>query len=196
MTAKLIYKKEFDWIVFEVWNDKPDFSFKQVHQIHSPLIENFQDASNEIKADGIFFTKEELKEKPIAIKTADCLPILIWEEDRGFFLHAGWRGLYENIIENAKTSYDKAFIGPCISQLNFEVTSEFKEYFPNSSNFSSRAEKLFFDLVAEAQQRIYKLNSQANVEDSGICTFSNLDYNSFRRNKTQKRNYNIVKFKG
>lgn len=196
MPAKLIYKKEFDWIIFEVWNDKPDFSFKEVHQTHSPLILDFKEANNDLKADGISFFKEELKTSPIAIKTADCLPVLLWSEDKGTFLHAGWRGLYEKIIELKANQYERFFIGPCISNKAFEVTSEFKGFFPESAHFQERDQKLFFDLVAEARDKIQKTNSQAIVEESGICTFSNLDYNSFRRNKTTTRNYNIVKFKG
>ena len=42
----------------------------------------------------------------LAILTADCCPIFIFDIDSKFIacLHAGWRGVYKNIVKNASIS--------------------------------------------------------------------------------------------
>lgn len=64
-----------------------------------------------------------------AILTADCLPILIWNQAGTEIaaVHAGWRGLAAGVIENALSQFQSpadqlaAWIGPAISQSAFEV---------------------------------------------------------------------------
>ncbi len=74
----------------------------------------------------------------IAVKTADCLPILIKHHDCVMALHAGWRGLAGDIIGEANKFLqakglrieDCEFgIGPCISSQSFEIGPEVVEAF-------------------------------------------------------------------
>lgn len=190
-----IFEKKFDFFTFEVWDDRPTFQFKEVHQIHSDIIVSFNEASNEIKADGIYFTKNELKQMPIAIKTADCMPIILWNKNEAVFIHAGWKGLSTGILKNFNFIPTNAFIGPSICKDSFEVTEEFQENFPESK-LISRNGKLYFDLSSEASSQLIKNYKNINVLDSTICTLKNLEYNSYRRNKTHIRNFNIIMFKG
>lgn len=193
MANKLLYQS-FSYFDFEVWDNKPEFSFKEVHQIHSPLLLEFKIASRHLKADGIFFQKEELEKSAIAIKTADCMPIVAWNETEGVFLHAGWRGLKEGILKKFNFTPTNAYIGPSISKESFEVTSEFQEYFPKTKLINHEG-RFYFDLQTEATRQLREINKNIFVQDSRVCTLKNLEYNSFRRNKTHIRNYNIIRFK-
>lgn len=64
-----------------------------------------------------------------AVMTADCLPILLCNKkgNEVAAVHAGWKGLADGVIENcchhmnSSTSDLMAWIGPHISQKNFEV---------------------------------------------------------------------------
>lgn len=82
------------------------------------------------KADGIYTTEKLV----LAVKTADCLPILLASTQCRFAmaLHAGWRGFTAGILKNALAiarQFEKpesliACIGPAISLPAFEVGRE------------------------------------------------------------------------
>ena len=76
---------------------RPDVVFfcKQVHS--ATVIEwQAQLATNSVAADGVFTHEHQ----PIAVITADCLPILIATEDGAMVaaVHGGWKGLQGGII--------------------------------------------------------------------------------------------------
>lgn len=202
--ANLIYKKEFSNIEFEVWDDRPqleELEIIQVHQIHSDIITRFHKGNtldNNIKADGIITKLDILEKKFLAIKTADCLPILLMNKEEVALIHAGWKGVEQQIylqevIKQMKPSY--CFIGPCISKNAFEVQQDFTKYFQNSDNFIYKENKIYFDLISQVKQELLGQFPQLIVEDSGLCTLEDKKFNSFRRNKTTKRNYNILKLR-
>lgn len=67
----------------------------------------------------------------LAIMTADCVPIVLYQPSTGQIaaIHAGWQGLANGVIaataerfESPKPIY--AWMGACISQLNYEVSKE------------------------------------------------------------------------
>ncbi|MFG1493595.1 polyphenol oxidase family protein [Halobacteriovorax sp. ZH4_bin.1] len=191
--AKLLYQKKISDYLFEVYDDRPDFDFDEVKQIHSSIVVGTP-ASNNNEADAII---SGLKlERPLAIKTADCLPIVVIGKSGVANIHAGWRGLAEQIILNDEIKEiepEIILIGPHISALNYEVSEEFKQIFPNSQAFAVIEGKLTFNLEMELRAQIAKKFPNAHVISTNICTFENLNYNSFRRNQTTKRNYNILK---
>ncbi len=64
----------------------------------------------------------------LAVQTADCVPILLWSE-AGVIgaAHAGWRGLYDGVIEAVVSQMEHlgatditAEVGPCISPAAYE----------------------------------------------------------------------------
>lgn len=71
------------------------------------------------------------------ILTADCLPILISNQQgtEVAAIHAGWRSLAAGIIGNTIAAMQSApealnvWLGPCISQLHFEVGQDVKQAF-------------------------------------------------------------------
>ncbi|MCB0356265.1 MAG: polyphenol oxidase family protein, partial [Bdellovibrionales bacterium] len=96
-----------------------------MQQTHSNKIlefTSFQDYS----CDGLTTTQKNVF---LAIRTADCLPIVLIHDQRIFAIHAGWRGLVNSILQATK-SYSQfnhktmAFIGPHIAWKSFEVGLE------------------------------------------------------------------------
>lgn len=85
----------------------------------------------------------------LAVKTADCAPVLISSPAAVAAVHAGWRGLQAEIIpatiqtlcdEFGQTPEDLHLaLGPCLTQPHFEVENRFREYFdvPNAARYFS-----------------------------------------------------------
>lgn len=85
-------------------------------------------ASEEIpvEADGLYTNQPRLA---IGVLTADCMPVVIFNDRELAVVHAGWRGLFGGIIQNAIKMFSKkpnqAFIGPSIKQCCYEVGEDF-----------------------------------------------------------------------
>jgi copper oxidase (laccase) domain-containing protein len=176
---------------FETWTTKPDLPFLHAHQVHGTDIASPETLPCE--ADGIFVSWEKLNH-PLAIKTADCLPIAIEGEQGVIFLHAGWRGLANGILAKPEIEMIKpnnVMIGPSIKECCFEVSADFKSNFPESPFFKEIEGKLFFNLQEEAKRLIIKRFPQVLVQMSLNCTCCDERFHSYRRNKTTERNWNL-----
>jgi YfiH family protein len=174
---------------FCVYRNKPDFDLLRVKQTHSNIVLDEKNC-NELEADGIAGNSKT----PLAILTADCLPILLLGENGHAMIHAGWRGLQNQILNNdliKKIKPTYAFIGPHIKAHNYEVQEDFKLNFPNPDVFKKLNDKIYFDLLAVAKTQLKKLFPEITIEDSGLCTFSDLNFHSYRRDKTTERNWNV-----
>ena len=90
-----------------------------------------------IKADAIITNQKKL---PIAVLTADCVPVLLYDYEKKIIaaIHAGWKGAYRGIIKNVINFMCKkgcnpkniiGAIGPSITQKNYEVKADFKKKF-------------------------------------------------------------------
>lgn len=103
-----------------------------------------------------------------AIMTADCVPVLFCD-DAGTVVgaaHAGWRGLAAGVLEatvnemNVPPSKIRAWIGPAIAPINYEVGEEvrevFKTYDPKANGFtpSGTPGKWLCDMYFLVNQRL------------------------------------------
>ena len=100
---------------------------------------------------------------PIAVLTADCAPILIYDNKIKMIaaIHAGWKGAFKGIInrvikfmikKGCRLENITAVIGPTISAKNYEVQDDFKKKFikrekKNIKFFKRKKNKLYFDLT-------------------------------------------------
>lgn len=86
------------------------------------------------QADGLFTREPNI---PLAIMTADCLPIFLRSKDgqEVAALHGGWRPLNRNIIANAVSLFSvpsndiEAWLGPAIGPNQFEVGQDVVDVF-------------------------------------------------------------------
>jgi YfiH family protein len=134
-----------------------------VHQIHSNkfiFIDETYDNKKKPKADAIITNRKNF---PIAVLTADCAPILIYEDKMKMIaaIHAGWKGAFKGIIakvikfmikKGCKLENITAVVGPSISQKNYEVKDDFKKKFiqkdkKNYIFFKNKKNRLYFDLT-------------------------------------------------
>lgn len=182
---KPVFKKVLGDFLFESFIGKPDFDFHQLSQTHSAIVRPAP-CGNTLEGDGIVGRKHSL-----AMKTADCLPIALIGMKGQALVHAGWRGLQQNILSSdliKAIAPTHAFIGPAIHKCCFEVTEEFQAHFPQRTIVEGH-----FDLIAEAQDQIRHLYALEAI-DSVICTCCDERFPSFRRDKTTQRIWNILRY--
>jgi|JI10StandDraft_1071094.scaffolds.fasta_scaffold196702_2 YfiH family protein len=150
----------------------------------------------------------------LAIKTADCLPVMIHDSDnnRVAAIHAGWKGVAIGIVpktvkqyfENSKTL--RLFIGPHIMKESFEIKNDVLEQLKNSLptntwpkvDIETKGDKFHIDLteIVEFQIKSQFPNIQFTVEKANIDTKITEDYNSFRRDSTNAgRNISYIRLK-
>ena len=160
-----------------------------LHQIHSNKIvyinKNFKFSKKKIKADAVITDQKKI---PIAILTADCAPILLYDKKRNMIaaVHAGWKGAFKNIIKKViKFMLDKgcrekniiAVIGPCIQFKSYNVRENFLKRFlkKNESNkifFKNIKNTIHFDLPNFIKSQL-KSSKITNIEAIKIDTFDN-----------------------
>ena len=139
----------------------------------------------------------------LGILTADCAPVLLADPKAKVIgaAHAGWKGALgeggRGVLEATLDAMEKlgaqrdrisAFIGPCISQANYEVGWDFRDRF---LGLGLRNRRFFLPSDKEGHYRFdlpgyvaYRLTAAGagSVEMSGICTYPPENgYFSFRR---------------
>ncbi len=173
-----------------VYTKRPEFSFIEVNQTHSDINISSDQITNDTNADGIIsFTKTH---PPLAIKTADCLPIVVLGKKGKAIIHAGWRGVASKIFikdEILKLEPYYIFIGPSIQKKSFKVTEEFILNFSDGDRYYNDDH---FDLHAYTKDHILKVLSQVKIEDCSIDTHGHDDLHSYRYSQTSERNWNIL----
>ena len=153
------------------------------------------------KADAIITNQKFL---PIAVLTADCAPILIYDDKIKMVaaIHAGWRGAFKGIInkvvnfmikKGCKTENMTAVIGPSISSKNYEVKEDFKKKFikkdkKNSLFFRDGKKKLYFDLTKFIHSSLKVINIK-HIDNLKIDTFD-IKNNFFSARRALKLKHN------
>ena len=159
-----------------------------VHQIHSNkfiyISKNSKFSRKKLKADAII--TNQIKQ-PIAVLTADCVPILLCDYKKKIIaaIHAGWKGAYKGIVSKVinfmvkKGSLKKnliAVIGPCIGRKSYNVKKDFEEKFlkKNRKNrifFIHKKNSIYFDLPNYVKTQL-EFNKITNIDMKNIDTFN------------------------
>lgn len=191
-----------------------------VNQVHSNNVHIVADTMDHkiATADALVTVKKNI---PLAIMTADCLPVVIAGFDGSVVgvAHAGWRGLLDGVLENTVKAIKEvsdntvlqAWIGPAISSKAFQVGGEVQQAFVSknqalenyfvhidepeaSKRLNPLGEKIFYlaDLVGIAKSVL--LNSGvAMIETSDECTYNQSDrYYSYRRDGRTGRQVTVA----
>ena len=158
-----------------------------MHQTHSSKFifigQNFKFNKKRIKADAVLTDQRNI---PIAVLTADCVPILLYDKKRNIIaaIHAGWKGAFKGIINNVinfmlkkgcKKNNIIAAIGPCIGRASYCVKEDFKKKFlrkdkKNKIFFYNRKNIIYFDLPYYVKSQL-KLNKISKIDMKNIDTF-------------------------
>ena len=143
----------------------------------------------------------------LAIMTADCLPILICNQQGTEIagIHAGWKGLANGIIENTLKKMDSpaselmAWIGPAICQECYEVGDDVRDMFLSNYAFAADYFKKFnnkwlINLPYLAEKILSKEKIQA-IYQSEACTYENKNhFYSYRRDGQTGRMASLIWF--
>ena len=114
-------------------DSKSIFLLKQMHTSKIFFInKNFKNSKKKIKADAVVTNQKKI---PIAILTADCVPILLYDSKKKMIaaIHAGWKGSFKGIIKKVinfidnfdtkKSSFNKDKAKDCLHAFKFNNIS-------------------------------------------------------------------------
>ncbi len=178
----------------------------KMNQVHSADCLYIDSIPNEAPSvDALITDKVGLK---LAVKTADCAPILIADTHRHLVaaVHAGWKGAFQGVIENTILKMIElggnpkdmvAGVGPHLQIQSFEVSPDMRALFPctESHFFTEENAQIHFDFDAYVVYRLRRTGIPT-IESVGIDTYSNPNYNSYRRNPNNPaRQLSIIEIK-
>ncbi len=115
-----------------------------------------------------------LKNVVIGVNTADCVPIVLFDEAAGVIaaVHAGWRGAVAGIAVNtlkkmveigAKVENVKGYFGPSIGECCFEVGEEVACRFPDEFVVRRDGEKSHVNLSGFVKHQLEKEGVKAET---------------------------------
>jgi YfiH family protein len=193
--------EQFDWLAHG-FGTKWSKSFGScgnlatLHQIHSNVVVDAAGRSGCLgEGDALV---ENTPGRLIAVKTADCLPVLIVDPARRAVaaVHAGWRGTLQNIVKSAIEMLAEKFssraedlhvaIGPgirkCCFEVGREVAARFVTFFPRMDNLSH---KVHLDLMHVNSVQLRELGVlPGRIYGTELCTVCGGEgFCSYRREK-------------
>lgn len=159
-----------------------------MNQTHSNVV-SFVKSPRVYDSDGIYTEKPKLG---LVVQTADCMPILLNDKKRIGAIHSGWRGLKNNIVEKAIKKFDvnqlSISIGPHAQSCCYEIKEDVKKYF---NDYTEVRDDMFFLNMSQVLKDLSE-EQGFQLEISSICTICNSSYNSYRENKTSKRQFGVI----
>ena len=183
----------------------PDYQLSILRQTHSDLVVAAPFGEPVPEADAQFTRERKLA---LCIRTADCIPVLIHDPEsrRVLAIHAGWRGIENDIIRKAGARFAEeglglgqasAWIGPHIGAKSFEagrdVAASLEARFDAVRGFSEAStallphanpEKAYVDLLLIARAQLASIGiDRERVTELAIDTFSSQAHESFRRDR-------------
>lgn len=149
-------------------------------QIHSDEIVMTNRAGIFENSDALITNQQNLS---LVVTIADCLPIMIYDPNEKVIaaVHSGWRGTSKRILDKViKTLRDKfnsksgnlfVYLGPSITQANYEVGTEVKELF-DQKYLLRTGSKYFLNIVQANLDMLYQNGVKKNqIQISGLCTY-------------------------
>jgi YfiH family protein len=165
----------------------------QVHSANIEVVESCNGDSFIDNCDGLITSDKSIM---LGVFTADCVPLLITNGLIKAAIHAGWKGTYLGIIENAIGIFKNKFfvnikdievyIGPHIRSCCYEVSKDFEDLF----DLKLKSNRL--DLTEIIFNKLKNLGI-INIFDVNKCTFCQDGYFfSYRRDRTPKRMLSLI----
>ncbi len=180
-----------------------------LHQIHCSeyiRVMNENELAKNLESDGWFVDANTNNNRVYLIKTADCIPVIIYHphSKKKAILHCGWKGTFYGLLEKAiaefiNTGCDvseiEIAVGPGADACCYQIGDDLRENLLAELKQRSlekcedliiiqRQENYFLSLASFLKLQALRLGVlEENVAVSGICTICNLNYFSFRREK-------------
>ncbi len=133
---------------------------------------------------------------PLMVRTADCIPLVLADEEAGIIaaVHAGWRGLVNDIVPKtiermvkmgADVGKIKVGIGPSLGFSCSQFTNPEKEI-PERFHFAIGGDMVDLNRIADWQLEQAGILKE-NMQRIDICTSCNTDWFSWRRDHDERR---------
>jgi YfiH family protein len=176
-------------------------------QIHSDIVQVIGCSGDNGASDALITSEKNLG---LAIAVADCTPIFIYDKKNGVIaaVHSGWQGTDQKILLKTLLKLQKnysskpenliVYIGPSISQPNYEVGKEVAEKF-DQTFVKPKGEKYILDISGINYKVLLDFNIPKNqIQKSELCTFEfNSLLHSYRRDgNLSGRSLGVIAIKG
>jgi YfiH family protein len=178
---------------------QPHLSHKDVvvlHQVHGGRVLRVESAAGALnihaEADAAFTVEPDVV---LAVRTADCVPVLLATDGGVAVAHAGWRGVAADVVPATVSALVTAVgcssaavcvgVGPHISRAVYQVGVEVVQAFeragiPQDVFLQTRDEGLFVDLGAAVCHQL-RMAGVEQVQRIERCTALDFDLFSHRR---------------
>lgn len=173
-----------------------------MRQVHGDRIAYADKVGVYEEVDALYTDKPDLW---LAVKTADCVPVLVSSPKAVAAVHCGWRGLHAQLLPKTLQTMMETFgvspmelyvhTGPCIRAEHYEVDDTFAHYF--DERFLKPAKKkgkLLLNMPAVVRRQAMDAGiNDLNIFDSALCTYEDDDlFHSYRRAKhAGQENYRV-----
>lgn len=163
-------------------------------QVHgNKIVEVVTGKEDLSETDGVYARFNDSGERILlGIKTADCAPVVFWDDEKYGVVHVGWRGLVNGMVENmlqlGHSNPLGVWVGPMLPV--FEIQKD--------DCYAKIQEKFGLDFFREEEGRIFfhfkealkSLLPMAEFDDRS--TFEDKSFASWRRDQDDRRNVTIV----
>ncbi|MDR3611695.1 MAG: peptidoglycan editing factor PgeF [Ignavibacteriaceae bacterium] len=149
-------------------------------QIHSDIITYVDKGGSIGQSDALITGKFNLG---LAVSTADCVPVFIYDKENKIIagVHSGWQGTQKKIVRktirrlfddyNSKPANLFIYIGPSISQKNYEVDPDVAHLFDNKY-LEPKGDKYLLDVaVANYDMLLDAGVPPQNIQKSILCSY-------------------------
>lgn len=177
-------------------NSNSKIEFTRMRQTHSDICQEITlNQDQKFEADALITTTRQLG---ICCSTADCIPFLAYSPTykRIFSIHAGWRGIANEIILKTLKPYPDSemqiYIGPHIGFDSFEVGLDVRDQILKQNNLDEKYcrpstdqnHKCYLNLSAVVDDQLSSLKIRPeNIHRLEFDTVQDLRFHSFRRDK-------------
>ena len=159
-------------------------------QVHGGAVRRVSRPGVAGEADGLVTEEVDL---PLAVRTADCVPVVIHAESAVAVVHAGWRGLAAGVLTHALAELTedgdrpvRAAIGPSIGPCCYEVGIEVIEALGGAATTTTWG-TASVDLWSAAEQQL----GAVDVWRADLCTHCEDAFHSYRASGTELRQTSV-----
>jgi len=176
-------------------------------QVHGDNIKSISNSGSCGESDALITNKRNLG---LVISSADCPAIFIYDRENKIIaaVHSGWRSTAKKILEKtlfklkddfgSKSENLICYIGPSISQQNYEIGKNVAENF-DVEHLNFKNGKHFLNLKKANYKMLLNAGvKENNVQVSKLCTFEYQDLlHSYRRDGAESgRAIGVIAMKG
>ncbi len=176
-------------------------------QVHEDYIREVNVSGNCGESDALITTSKNLG---LAISSADCPAVFIYDPVKKIIaaVHSGWRGTDKKIVQKTiiklKDEFNSnpqdlvCYVGPSISQKNYEVGEEVANKFDEEFNLK-KENKFYLDVSgANYKMLIDEGVKEVNIQVSKLCSFEyeNILHSYRRDGQKSGRALGVIAMKG